>query len=174
MKTGVRRRCLMLGLAVLGSTLFGGCAGLQLGLQKPEVAVADLRLLDGNLIEQRFALTLRVTNPNTTEIAIEGLTFTVDLNGQSFAKGVSNKPVVIPRLGEGRVEVVATTGLGGILRQLNAFRDGRDKVDYRLRGRLVTGNFGGIDFDQQGEVALPRGLSDLGKGTAPSGGTERF
>ena len=161
-----RRRLAGLAAAMLGLTALGGCAGLRLGMQKPEVTVANIRLLDGNLLEQRFLLTLRVMNPNTSEIAIEGLTFKVDLNGQPFAKGVGNQPVVIPRLGEAMVEVTATTGLGGLLRQLKAFK-GREKVDYRISGRLVTGNFGGIDFDQTGEVELPKGLGEAGGGKGP-------
>ena len=161
-----RRRLAGLAAAMLGLTALGGCAGLRLGMQKPEVTVANIRLLDGNLLEQRFLLTLRVMNPNTSEIAIEGLTFKVDLNGQPFAKGVGNQPVVIPRLGEAMVEVTATTGLGGLLRQFKAFK-GREKVDYRISGRLVTGNFGGIDFDQTGEVELPKGLGEAGGGKGP-------
>ncbi len=162
-----RRRLAGLAAAMLGLTALGGCAGLRLGMQKPEVTVANIRLLDGNLLEQRFLLTLRVMNPNTSEIAIEGLTFKVDLNGQPFAKGVGNQPVVIPRLGEAMVDVTATTGLGGLLRQLKAFK-GRDKVDYRISGRLVTGSFGGIDFDQTGEVELPKGLGEAGGGKGPA------
>lgn len=162
-----RRRLAGLAVAMLGLTALGGCAGLRLGMQKPEVTVANIRLLDGNLLEQRFLLTLRVMNPNTSEIAIEGLTFKVDLNGQPFAKGVGNQPVVVPRLGEAMVEVTATTGLGGLLRQLKAFK-GREKVDYRISGRLVTGNFGGIDFDQTGEVELPKGLGEAGGAKGPA------
>ena len=161
-----RRRLAGLAVAMLGLTALGGCAGLRLGMQKPEVSVANIRLLDGNLLEQRFLLTLRVMNPNTSEIAIEGLTFKVDLNGQPFAKGVGNQPVVIPRLGEAMVDVTATTGLGGLLRQFKAFK-GREKVDYRISGRLVTGSFGGIDFDQTGEVELPKGLGEAGGGKGP-------
>ena len=161
-----RRRLAGLAVAMLGLTALGGCAGLRLGMQKPEVSVANIRLLDGNLLEQRFLLTLRVMNPNTSEIAIEGLTFKVDLNGQPFARGVGNQPVVVPRLGEAMVDVTATTGLGGLLRQFKAFK-GREKVDYRISGRLVTGNFGGIDFDQTGEVELPKGLGEAGGGKGP-------
>ncbi len=168
-----RRRFVALAAASLGATLVGGCAGLQLGMQKPDVAVVNIRLLDGNLLEQRFLLSLRVTNPNTTEIAIEGLTFAVDLNGQPFAKGVSNQAVVIPRLGDGIVEVTATTGLSSFLRQFKALRKGHEKVEYRIKGRLVTGNFGGINFDQTGEVGLPKGLGEpVDGGQKP--GSEKF
>ena len=95
-----RRRLAGLAAAMLGLTALGGCAGLRLGMQKPEVTVANIRLLDGNLFEQRFVLTLRITNPNRVEIPIEGLSFDLDLNEQPFAKGVSNRALVVPRLGE--------------------------------------------------------------------------
>lgn len=173
MKSASRRRVTGTLLAGLGLTVLGGCAGFQFGLQKPEVTVVDIRPLDATLLEQRFVLNLRVTNPNSVEIPIEGLTFRLDLNGQQFATGVSNKPVLIPRLGEGLVEVTATTSLPRLLRQFRELSKMRDKVEYRLRGRLVTGNFGGFDFDQTGEVGVPKGFGEAGRReSAPP--TERF
>lgn len=160
MRDAGRRRFAGLLAVGLGLTLLGGCAGLQLGMKKPEVAVVNIRPLDGTLLEQRFVLTLRVTNPNTSEIAIEGLNFRVDLNGQQFATGVSNRPVVIPRLGDGLVDVTATTGLASLMRQFRELAKGRDRVDYRVRGRLVTSNFGGFDFDETGEVGMPKGFGE--------------
>lgn len=174
MKDMHRRRALALFAASLGLTVVGGCSGLQLGMRKPEVTVADIRPLDGNLLEQRFVLSLRVTNPNTVEIPIEGLTFRLDLNGQQFATGVGNKPVVIPRLGDGLVEVIATTGLASLLRQFKELARGHEKAEYRLRGRLVTGNFGGFDFDRTGEVNLPRGFGEPGRREAAPPPSERF
>lgn len=168
-----RRRFAGLLATGLGLTVLGGCAGFQLGMKKPQVAVIDIRPQDATLLEQRFVLSLRVTNPNSIEIPIEGLTFRLDLNGQQFATGVSNKPVVIPRLGDGVVEVTATTGLASLLRQFRELGKLRDKVEYRLRGRLVTGNFGGFDFDETGEVGMPKGVGGAGRReTAPP--TERF
>jgi len=168
-----RRRFVWLAAAGLGLGMVGGCAGLQFGMKKPEVSVASIRLLDGNLLEQRFMLTLRVTNPNTSDISVEGLSFTLDINGQHFARGVGNQPVVIPRLGEATLDVTATTGLAGFLRQFKELMKGRDTLEYRIKGRLVTGNFGGIDFDQTGEVGMPKGQGE------PAGGsrtppTEKF
>ena len=136
--------------------MLGGCAGLSLGLKKPEVKVAGIRLLDAGLFEQRFVVSLRITNPNNAEIPIEGLDVNVDINGQPFAHGVSRQAVVVPRLGEAVLDVTATTGLDQLLRQFGELGRGRDRVDYRIRGRLVTGNLGGFDFDRNGEVAFPK------------------
>ena len=163
-----RRRFAMLAAATLGLSVLGGCAGFHFGLQKPEVSLADIRLLDGNLLEQRFLLSLRVTNPNNVDIPVEGLNFTLDINGGHFARGVGNQPVVIPRLGEAMVEVTATTGLGSFLRQFKELAKGRDKMEYRLKGRLVTGNLGGFDFDRSGDVCALKGLGEPAGRKPPS------
>lgn len=162
-----RRFALLLGAAV-GVSVLGGCAGLTLGLKKPEVKVAGIRLLDAGLFEQRFVVSLRITNPNNAEIPIEGLDVNVDINGQPFAHGVSNQAVVVPRLGEAVLDVTATTGLDKLLRQFSELGRGRDKVDYRIRGRLVTGNLGGFDFDKSGEVAFPKILGGSGPKSEPA------
>lgn len=157
------RRSFIRRLFAGGSLLMlAGCAGLPLGLDKPEVAIAGIRLLDGNLFEQRFVLTLRITNPNRVDIPIEGLSFDLDLNEQPFAKGVSNRALVVPRLGEATMEVTVSTGLNAWLKQFGELGKGRDKADYRVRGRLVTGSLGGFDFDRRGQLDLGRLLGRFG------------
>lgn len=149
------RRRFLIGAAVALGTL-GGCALMRLGLEAPEVRVAGIQPVDATLLEQRFLITLRVVNPNNVEIDVEGLTFAVELNGHAFARGVSNQAAVIPRLGEATLEVTATTGLMDVLNQLRQFQKAPESVPYRLKGRLVTGHFGSIDFDRRGEVSLAR------------------
>ena len=159
----VRRRVVML-LAALG---LGACAGLPLSMKPPEVSVADLRLIDAGLLEQRFGLRLRVLNPNDADIPVDGLSFTIALNGKAFATGVSNTAVTIPRLGEAVVEVEAVSSLAGMLRQLRAFGVSQQRIDYRIHGELHTGSLRGtIPFDRRGEV-------DLSTFGLP-GGSERF
>lgn len=161
-----RRRFVV--LAVAGA-LLGGCAGSTFRPLKPEVSVADIRGEGGNLLEQRFLLTLRVTNPNRFEIPVEGLSFALDVAGEPFARGVGNKPVTIPALGEALVEVKATAGIAGlVMRQFKNLGKGLDKLEYRLKGRLVSGNFGGYDFDQKGELDPAKLLRDGRPAKAPS------
>jgi LEA14-like dessication related protein len=132
----------------------GGCAGFM--PRPPSVTLAGMQVIEANLFEQRFAFQLRIQNPNDMEIPITGLNFEVELNGQSFAKGVSDKPVTVPRLGEAILEVKAVSSLAGLLRQIDeALRGNRDGVTYRIRGRLFTGAFGNFDFDEGGRLEMP-------------------
>ena len=79
----------------------------------------------------------------------------------------TRRPSLLTLVAGALLYVTATTGLGGLLRQFKAFK-GREKVDYRISGRLVTGNFGGIDFDQTAEVELPKGLGEAGGAKGPA------
>lgn len=136
-------------LAVL---LLGGCAGLK----PPSISVADIEVIEVGLFEQRLAIRLRVQNPNKVEIPINGLSFEVELNGEPFATGVSDKAIKVPRLGEAVLEVNVVTGFAGILRQIQILSRGNvDAIPYRIKGRLMIGSYG-MDFDEGGRLEMPK------------------
>ncbi|MEW5889680.1 MAG: LEA type 2 family protein [Pseudomonadota bacterium] len=137
-----------------------GCAGLGVPRNPPEVTLANVDVLEVGLLEQRLGLHLRVLNPNDTSLRINGLSYTLEVNGRPFAKGVSDKAVSVPRFGEAILEVPATTNIGGLLRQLDEWRKGRGRetMDYRLTGTLYPAFGPGIPFDHSGQVPLPAEL----------------
>jgi len=136
--------------------LLAGCAGLSGLSQKPEISLAGLELAEFKLFEQRFKMKLRIQNPNDADLRINGLTFDVDLGGQPFAKGLSERAVTVPRLGEAILDVQATSNLGSVLKQLRELKKrGRDRVDYRLSGRVDVDGYGSIPFDRRGDVQMP-------------------
>lgn len=133
--------------------LGGGCAGLF--LKSPSVTLADIKIIDAGLLEQKFAFKLRIQNPNDSEIAITGLSFDVEINGKPFAKGVSNKSITIPRLDEQILEVSAISNLYGLFSQVKEFIYGKNKaLTYRIKGRLFTDPFGELNFDEGGKLEL--------------------
>ena len=139
-------------LAVL---LMGGCAGM--GIQTPSVTVASIEVIEAGLFEQRLAFKLRVLNPNNVEIPINGLSFEVELNGEPFAKGVSDKAVKVPRMGEAMLDVTAVTGFVGIIRQIQGLSRGNiDALSYRIKGRLMTDFSYGLNFDERGRLEMPK------------------
>lgn len=149
----------MIAAAILTAfLLLGGCARMQ--LQTPSVTLAGIEVVEANLFEQQLGLKLRVLNPNTVEIPINGLNFEVELNGEPFANGVSDKAVVVPRLGEAVLEVRAFSGLVGIVRQIQGLARGNvDVLSYRIKGRLLVGPSSfGMDFDERGKLEMPKAL----------------
>ena len=118
------------------------------------VTVSDVRMGTAGVLEQQYYVKLRVQNPNDDAVEIKGVSFELELNGKSFAKGVGGQAVTVPRFGSEQVEVEAVSGLGGILRQIGAVSGGDGNLRYRIRGRLVTQASGTIPFDEKGDFKL--------------------
>ena len=153
---GRGRRSWVAAALALFVLLLGGCAGM--GLQTPTVTLANVEVIEAGLFEQRLAIKLRIMNPNNAEIPINGLSFEVELNGEPFAKGVSNRAVTVPRLGEAVLDVTAVTGFAGIIRQIQGLSRGSiDAISYRIKGRLMTGSTSyGLNFDEMGKLEMPK------------------
>ena len=112
-------------------------------------------------MEARFLARIRVQNPNDAPIAYDGVSVDVELNGRSFASGVSDAKGEVARFGESLVELPVTMPGSAIVRQVLGFIMGdRGKVTYRVRGSLHTGTFGRVPFDSTGEIDLSKPPSD--------------
>jgi LEA14-like dessication related protein len=134
-----------------------GCSGLREPLK---VSLAGVDRLEGAGMEARFMARMRVQNPNDAPIAYDGVAVDVELNGNSFASGVSDARGEVARFRESLVEVPVTVPASGIFRQVVGFMMGaRDKLTYRIRGFLNTGTFGRVPFDSTGELDLAKSPS---------------
>jgi LEA14-like dessication related protein len=143
-------------LLVLGLLLgLAGCATLS-GLEPPSVHVANINLSNVTLFEQQYKLGLRLQNPNDVDLAIEGLSFEIELNDQAFAQGVSRQGVTVPRYGTAMIEVEGFSTLGDLLRQYKQLAKGDLKgLRYRMKGKLSLGGGVTLPFDRKGEIGLP-------------------
>lgn len=144
-------------LAVLLAILVvAGCASIT-SLQAPDVQVTSLQLLESaqGSLEQRFAVGLRLTNPNNRALAVDGLDFELELNDRRLARGVTNRAFELPRLGEAETSVIVTTSVFDLLRQAVELGSRRETpMDYRLRGRLHLGSgfVRSVPFDHSGTL----------------------
>jgi LEA14-like dessication related protein len=142
-------------LALLFVCACGGGGGKERA-PRVDVSITDLRLAQAGALEQTYAMTLRVQNPNNFEIAADGLSFSVESNGKLFARGVSNESVIIPRLGEAMVQVQAVSDTSKAVEQVMDFQNiGFDGFRYRLVGRFFSGNQK-FPFDYRGKIAIGR------------------
>ena len=150
----------LLGFVVALASL-GGCAGM-FGRDPLRVSVAGIEPLAGQGMEMRFTLKLRVQNPNEAPIDYSGVSVDLELNGQSFATGVSDQAGTVPRFGETVIGVPLTVPALTAVRQAFAFAGSAQsgQLPYVLRGRLAGGVTGGTRFIDQGTLSLP--MSDLG------------
>ena len=130
------------------------------GHEPLQVNVADVESLDGEGLELRMLVKLRIQNPNDAPIDYDGVYLRLDVLDKTFATGVSDERGTIPRYGEAVVTVPVTVSTVNIVRHvLTMAMSGAappEKITYRLEGKLNGPAFGATRFQSQGELALPR------------------
>lgn len=153
-----RRTILIAGLLFV----LAGCA--VFGLREPlRVSVAGIESLPSEGMEARFAVKLRIQNPNDTSLNFDGIALVLDLQGKRFASGVSDQSGVVSRFGEALITVPVTVPATAMIRQAYGLATGdRTKIDYQLRGHFAGQGIGRTSFDSEGEIALPAELSKPG------------
>jgi LEA14-like dessication related protein len=146
-----------LAVTMLAVVTLGGCAGL-FGRDPLRVSVAGIEPLASQGLEMRFNMKLRIQNPNENALDFDGVSIDLQVNGKSFASGVSDQHGSVPRYGETLVSVPLTVPAFTALHQVFSLA-GSDapagQFPYILRGRLAGGLTGGTRFIDQGTLSLP-------------------
>ncbi len=144
-------------LAVLVfSLLLTACASVG-DVTPPSIQLANMRLASAGLLSQELVLQIRIGNPNDFDIPLNGLSFSLDVNGEPFAEGLSDESVTVPRLGYATMSVKGNTSTINLIRQLMAL-GASDSIAYRLHGRAYVDGIAGSSaypFDRRGELTLP-------------------
>jgi len=131
-----------------------GCASWLMRGEAPEVLVTNVTPLEASAFEQRLQVDLRIRNPNDFDLAVTGIDFRLDLNGNRLARGLGNKELVVPRLSDAVTSVETSTSTLQVVRQLLSF-SGDQSFTYHVAGVLHTKE-GRLPFDSSG-VLLEKG-----------------
>lgn len=152
--SGALRRLIVWAVGIAAPLWVAGCAQLPPGMEPLSVTLADIRPLQIGVLEQEYAMKIRVQNPNQGEIALAGVSFGVELNGKPFAKGVGRQDAVVPGFGDVVLDVRAISTLGDVLNQVNGMRAGPpQRISYRLRGKLTPAHdYSALPFDSSGSL----------------------
>ena len=143
----------------------------------PSVAVTDVRLTGLGLTQQRLALTLCVSNPNTTALNFRRVTADVDVAGAPLATGGSDLAVLLPPHASTIVPFTVATTTENLGTQLvGVLRSGA--IDYRVHGTVVLQGLLGLTlpYSRSGRLDPLAGgldLADAAASTAPSACADR-
>ena len=151
----------ILSVMVMGLLLLSACSSLPFKTESPRVTLIGLSLVSMDLLEQRYQVRLRLKNPNAFALPVRGIDFHLELNGKTFADGVSNQTVDVPAYGESVVALEVSSSLLQVFRQLQSLEEGTAPgVSYRIRGNVAAGEYGRrLPFDYAGEIDLPEGAA---------------
>ncbi|HWR95435.1 MAG TPA: LEA type 2 family protein [Arenimonas sp.] len=137
--------------------LLGSCASLP-DYDPPRVNVAGIEPVQGEGMELRFNVKLRIQNPNTVEINYQGMMVDLMLDGNRVASGVSNQPGNVPAYGETVYTLPVTVSVFDAARQFIGFLQNPQQsvIPYEINGKLESGLFGSVRFSDKGSLKLPQ------------------
>ena len=145
-------------LLLLCSFALGACSALP-NRDPLNIDVAGIEPLQGEGLELRLAVRVRIQNPNDSDIEYSGAALNLDLNGRKLATGVSSAMGTVPRYGEAVLEIPVTISALSMARQVLGFvnNNAQDQraVKYTVRGKLEGGVFGTRRFTDDGTFELP-------------------
>jgi LEA14-like dessication related protein len=135
--------------------VLAGCAALQPN-DPLRVEVVGIEPAESQGLELRLAIKLRIQNPNEGAVTYDGTALELDVNGKTFATGVSDQKGSVPRYGESILVVPVSISAMNAVRQALVFADGksREELPYALRGKLAGGAFGTVRFTQEGSIGI--------------------
>lgn len=127
-------------VAVMLLAVLSGCQTLRPDFETPTVKLVSIEPLPVTGLEQRFAIGLRVANPNARALNLAGMTYAIELEGFKVVDGVANKLPSIPAYGESLVNIEASVSLLEGMRLLSSFLSKpKADVSYKIIAKLDTG-----------------------------------
>ncbi|MDM8348164.1 LEA type 2 family protein [Pseudomonas sp. sp1636] len=148
--------------ALLYSLLLSLAACSSLGQRDPlRIDLVGLEPLAGEGLEMRFAVKLRVLNPNDAAIDYNGVALDLEVNGQPLASGVSDQRGQVPRFGEALISVPVSISAFSAVRQAwgaAGYTPGQG-LPYQLHGKLAGGLFSTSRFTDSGTLNWPEPAS---------------
>ncbi|MGE8097227.1 LEA type 2 family protein [Pseudomonas fluorescens] len=149
------RRFLALSLSLLLLSL-SACA-LFPNRDPLNINVVGIEPLQNQDLEVRFAVKLRLQNPNETPIYYNGVALSLEVNGQPLATGVSDQTGSIPRYSEAIITVPVSISAFSVLRQTLGLSQTQslNNLPFVLRGKLSGGASGTVRFVDKGTLNLP-------------------
>jgi hypothetical protein len=133
-----------------------GCASMK-ARDPLQVTVAGIEPLQGQGLEMRLNVKLRVQNPNDNPVDFDGVALQMDVQGKTFATGVTDAAGSVPRFGETVITVPVTISAFRMARQAMGLMGGGgfNKIDYEMNGKLNGSGFSTTRFNTRGSFDFP-------------------
>jgi LEA14-like dessication related protein len=144
-------------VASLFLIFIAGCAGVGQRLEPPRVKLANIRPESFNVLETVFNVQLRVFNTNETAIRIRGVESEIEINGKTFAFGVSESDVEIPAYGTALLPLRVYSSVFDIIKSAAGLHNQKE-LSYHIKGKLRLGasTFPRVlPFESEGNISLP-------------------
>jgi len=143
-------------VALLALFCLHACTGMRSDFETPTVTVNSFRTIPSDAAMPKFEIGLHVTNPNREDLKLDGVAYTVSVEGRDLINGVGNDLPVIEGYGEGDFVVTAAVSLfDGAMLLKDLMNSPKEKLKYKLEAKLDIGAFAPpIRVRDEGEFSL--------------------
>lgn len=129
-------------LAIFFVLTLSACATMPDDFEEPSVSVTSFTPITSAGITPQFEIVLHITNPNRKPLTLEGMSYTIHLDGNKVMSGVSNDLPTIEPYGEADVTLNATANLlGGFQLLTGMMNQAQEQMDYEFKAKLDIGAF---------------------------------
>jgi LEA14-like dessication related protein len=143
-------------LACLLLAVLAGCTSLDSDFETPTVTINSFRAIPSESGTPSFEIGLRVVNPNRDALELQGVAYTISLEGRELVTGVGKDLPIIPGYSEGIFTVTASASLFQGFRLItDLMSTPKDKLSYEVSTKLDVGTFRpAIRVKDTGEISL--------------------
>lgn len=122
--------------------LLSACASIPSDFEQPGVSVTSFVPKNSTGITPQFEIILHITNPNREPLVLQGMSYSIYLDGNKVMSGVSNDLPTIEPYGEAEVTLNATANLlGGFKLLTGLMNEYKEHVEYEFKAKLDVGLF---------------------------------
>lgn len=142
--------------ALLLGVLSSACATLSPDYEEPTVTLSSFRALPSESMVPSFEIGLRILNPNAQALDLQGIVYTISLNGYELVKGVGKDFPVIEGYSESDVKLTASANLLAGMRLVHNMMQSNDGAfDYEFKAKLDLGGlYPSIKIRETGNINL--------------------
>jgi len=129
-------------LVMLCCLWLGACASMTGDFDPPKVTLDSFKALPSDGGSPRFEIMLRIANPNTQDLDIAGISYSVDILDREVLSGVTNEVPLIAGYTEEVVRLEASLQWFQLVRLLTGLaREQVSNVDYRFAAKIDFNGF---------------------------------
>jgi LEA14-like dessication related protein len=142
--------------AILLVSLLQACASLGPDYEQPTVILSSLKAIPSEGMAPAFEIGLRIINPNAQPLRLEGVVYTISLQGHELVKGVGKDFPLIEGYSEGTVTLTASANLlAGIQFVRDMMNSPGEPLNYEFKARLDLGGlYPSLRISETGKLDL--------------------
>ncbi len=137
----------------LSGLMLAGCAALQEQFKEPQIAVQDMQVCAVSLADMQLDFILGIDNPNPIALAVNGLSYRLELEQRPLFEGKTQDRVKVAANGSSRITLPFSLAYEDILGGLEALAN-RKTLHYNLSGKVDLGLLS-LPYSRRGEIRLP-------------------